>query len=348
MKSSSGDITPINLEKKLQKLREEFNKKSYYSENHPKTSHEYKRAMMNKKINRTNKALSANKFKWSNINKLSDKEMLEFSRKHPGYLYYKEIMENTKYKQFNNPHRKRAFTGKDYLNKKIKMDFNNNTGGFRKLGINNYNHGNNFKHNNNFYLNRNEKFPNISKTNYMNQNKPKWKTNYIKNYNYNFNYNNYNYSHNYNYNINNININIKDKKNPYSLSWVNKFLNQNDYKIELKEKPKSKPKLASLNKDNKKEEIIKINNFVEKNNDEKENKEKIEKIEKKEEVFNDEKEEDLDEEQQMQFYKNQKNFFKVRKDIKEEPEDLEEDNDEDNNNKNNNDNKNSVNNNIDN
>ena len=251
MKSSSGDITPINLEKKLQKLREEFNKKSYYSENHPKTSHEYKRAMMNKKINRTNKALSANKFKWSNINKLSDKEMLEFSRKHPGYLYYKEIMENTKYKQFNNPHRKRAFTGKDYLNKKIKMDFNNNTGGFRKLGINNYNHGNNFKHNNNFYLNRNEKFPNISKTNYMNQNKPKWKTNYIKNYNYNFNYNNYNYSHNYNYNINNININIKDKKNPYSLSWVNKFLNQNDYKIELKEKPKSKPKLESINKDKK-------------------------------------------------------------------------------------------------
>ena len=30
----------------------------------------------------------------------------------------------------------------------------------------------------------------------------------------------------------------------------------------------------------------------------------------------------------MQFYKNQKNFFKVRKDIQEEPEDLEDDKDE--------------------
>ena len=347
MKSSNAEITPNNLEQNIQKLREEFNKKNNINDSHPKTSHEYKRALANKKINRTNKALSANRIKWSNINKLNDKEMLEFSRKHPGYLYYKEIMENMKYKQYNNPIRRRAFTGREYLNKKMKIDYINNTGGFRKVVINNYNHGN--KHINNIFMNRNEKFPNISKTNYFNgQNKQKWKTNYVKNFNYNFNYNNYNYSHNYNYNINNININIKDKKNPYSLSWVNKFLNQNDYKIELKEKPKSKPKLASINKDKKKEEIIKINNFVEKNNDEKENKEKIEKIEKKEEVFNDDKEEDLDEEQQMQFYKNQKNFFKVRKDIKEEPEDLEEDNDEDNNNKNNNDNKNSVNNNIDN
>jgi hypothetical protein len=316
MKSSNAEITPNNLEQNIQKLREEFNKKNNINDSHPKTSHEYKRALANKKINRTNKALSANRIKWSNINKLNDKEMLEFSRKHPGYLYYKEIMENMKYKQYNNPIRRRAFTGKEYLNKKMKIDYINNTGGFRKVVINNYNHGN--KHINNIFMNRNEKFPNISKTNYFNgQNKQKWKTNYVKNFNYNFNYNNYNYSHNYNYNINNININIKDKKNPYSLSWVNKILNQNDYKLEIK--PKN-----DINKNNK--DKIQINNFV---------KNKENKKEKKEEVLNNEddndKEEELDEEQQKQFYKNQKNFFKARKDIQEEPEDLEEDKEENNN-----------------
>ena len=329
MKSSNAEITPNNLEQNIQKLREEFNKKNNINDSHPKTSHEYKRALANKKINRTNKALSANRIKWSNINKLNDKEMLEFSRKHPGYLYYKEIMENMKYKQYNNPIRRRAFTGREYLNKKMKIDYINNTGGFRKVVINNYNHGN--KHINNIFMNRNEKFPNISKTNYFNgQNKQKWKTNYVKNFNYNFNYNNYNYSHNYNYNINNININIKDKKNPYSFSWVNKFLNQNDYKLEIKEKEKPKTKLKLSNINN-----TKKNNFV-KNNEKKEEKEEKELINEnnnnnKEEEDN---EEELDEEQQMQFYKNQKNFFKARKDIQEEPEDLEEDKDEDNKNKN--------------
>ena len=138
MKSSNAEITPNNLEQNIQKLREEFNKKNNINDSHPKTSHEYKRALANKKINRTNKALSANRIKWSNINKLNDKEMLEFSRKHPGYLYYKEIMENMKYKQYNNPIRRRAFTGKEYLNKKMKIDYINNTGGFRKVVINNY------------------------------------------------------------------------------------------------------------------------------------------------------------------------------------------------------------------
>jgi len=329
MKSSNAEITPNNLEQNIQKLREEFNKKNNINDSHPKTSHEYKRALANKKINRTNKALSANRIKWSNINKLNDKEMLEFSRKHPGYLYYKEIMENMKYKQYNNPIRRRAFTGREYLNKKMKIDYINNTGGFRKVVINNYNHGN--KHINNIFMNRNEKFPNISKTNYFNgQNKQKWKTNYVKNFNYNFNYNNYNYSHNYNYNINNININIKDKKNPYSFSWVNKFLNQNDYKLEIKEKEKPKTKLKLSNINN-----TKKNNFV-KNNEKKEEKEEKELINENNNNNKEEedKEEELDEEQQMQFYKNQKNFFKARKDIQEEPEDLEEDKDEDNKNKN--------------
>jgi len=318
---SVGEITPDNLDQNIQKLREEFNKKSYYSENHPKTSHEYKRAMVNKKITRTNKALSANKIKWSNLNKLNDKEMLEFYRKHPGYLYYKEIMANMKIKQFNNPLKKRAYTGKDFIHKKIRMEHNNNWG-HKKFGNTNfnYNHGNKYNNINN--INRNDKFPKISKTNYFNNQgkQQKWKTNYVKNYNYNFNYNNYNYSHNhnYNYNINNININIKDKKNPYSLSWVNKILNQNDYKLEIK------PKNNNNNKNK-----IQINNFVK--NKEIKNEKKEEIVNNKDDKDDNDKEEELDEEQQMQFYKNQKNFFKARKDIQEEPEDLEEDKDENNN-----------------
>ena len=46
-------ITPNNLDKDIQKLREEFNKRNFSSENHPKTSHEYKRALITKKISRT-------------------------------------------------------------------------------------------------------------------------------------------------------------------------------------------------------------------------------------------------------------------------------------------------------
>ena len=321
--NSAGVVTPEDLEKNIQKLREEFNKKKLNNENHPKTSHENKRANVAKKITRTNKALSANKIKWGNLNKLNDKELFDFYRKHPGYLYYKEIMTNMKLKQFNNPLKKRAFTGKEFNNKKIRLDYNSNIN-YRKMGNTNYNHGNKFSSNfnnfsnNNYNINRNEKFPKISKTNYYSgQNRPKWKNNFVKNYNYNFNYNNFNYSHNhnYNYNINNININIKDKKNPYSLSWVNKILNQNDYKLEIKpknfiKKEKEKNKINIKNNSEKKEKI-------------KENKDNKEK---KEEIIND-KEDELDEEQQLQFYKNQKNFFKARKDIKEEPEDLEEDKD---------------------
>ena len=322
---SVGEITPDSLDQNIQKLREEFNKKSYYSGNHPKTSHEYKREMVEKKFSRNNKVLSANKIKWSNLNKLSDKEMLDFYRKHPGYLYYKEIMSNMKIKQFNNIIKKRAFTGKDFHpHKKIRIDYNINNNKnqvYKKLGNTNYNHGNR-KYD--FNMNRNEKFPKISKTNYFNrQNKQKFKNNLIKNYN--FNYNNFNYSHNnnYNYNINNININIKDKANPYSLSWVNKVLNQNDYKLEIKSK--------STNKKEKNNKII-INNYVEDKEKEK-NQEKEAKKEKKDAEFIEDKEDELTEEQQMQFYKNQKNFFKARKDIKEEPEDLEEDIEDDNKNK---------------
>ena len=334
---SVEELSQTSKDTSIQKLREEFNKKSFHSENHPKTSHEYKRAIMNstnlnKKYTRTNKALSASKFNhniWNNnLNKLNDKDFLDFYRKHPGYLYYKEIISNMKIKQTN---KKRAFTGKEYnpLNKKYlyKKAILYNT---------NYNHYNN-----------NTKFPKINKNNNINnyfngQKKHKYRktaTNpQIKNLYYNFNYNNYNFNHNHNYNINNININFKDKKNPYSLSWVNKILNQNDYKLEIKEKSKKQgmPKIVLNNVTNTTNTKLFINNFVEKK-DKKENKEinndnnKEKKENNNDNIDNDN--DDLDDEQQMQFYKNQKNFFKARKDIKEEPEDLEEDKDDDNNKK---------------
>ena len=308
---SQESFNKTTKEANLQKLREEFNKKSFNSD-HPKTSYKYKRSLdhssntfnSSKKYARTNKALSANKFnlKWGNGYNYNDKQALEFYRKHPGYLYYKEIVTNMKSKNVN---KKRTFTGKD-INKKI------------KLGSTNYNYNYNNGKNN-------DKLPKIGKV------KKKQKNHYVKNYIYNFNYNNYNYSHNhnYNYNINNININIKDKNNPYSLSWVNRILSQNDYRLEIKQKSNGIPKLVTLNK--KSEIINKIynNNKLYINNYVKDEKEKKEENDKKENEKDKDNEDDLDEEQQMQFYKNQKNFFKARKDIKEEPEDLEEDKEED-------------------
>ena len=323
---SQESFNKTTKEANLQKLREEFNKKSFNSD-HPKTSYKYKRSLdhssntfnSSKKYARTNKALSANKFnlKWGNGYNYNDKQALDFYRKHPGYLYYKEIVTNMKSKNVN---KKRTFTGKD-INKKIKLNMKSKNVNKKrtftgkdinkkiKLGSTNYSNYNNGKNS--------DKLPKIGKV------KKKQKNHYVKNYIYNFNYNNYNYSHNhnYNYNINNININIKDKNNPYSLSWVNRILSQNDYRLEIKQKSNGIPKLVTLNK---KSEIINkiynnnklyINNYVK---DEKEKKEE-----------NDKKENEKDKDNEMQFYKNQKNFFKARKDIKEEPEDLEEDKEED-------------------
>ena len=318
---SQESFNKTTKEANLQKLREEFNKKSFNSD-HPKTSYKYKRSLdhssntfnSSKKYARTNKALSANKFnlKWGNAYNYNNQQALDFYRKHPGYLYYKEIMTNMKSKNAN---KKRAFTGKD-LNKKIKLGNSNN------------------------YNKNNDKLPKIGKV------KKKPKTHYVKNYIYNFNYNNYNHSHNhnYNYNINNININIKDKNNPYSLSWVNRILSQNDYRLEIKHKSNGIPKLITLNKKSEIMNKIYNNNKLYINNYIKDEKDKNEKKEENDNKENEkDNEDDLDEEQQMQFYKNQKNFFKARKDIKEEPEDLEEDKDEDKN-KNNEKNENNVNN----
>ena len=312
---SRENLNKTSKEPTLQKLREEFNKKSFNSENHPKTSYKYKRSKdkssynldISKRYNSGMKALSAYKFnlKSGSAYNVDDKEFLDFYRKHPGYLYYKEVISNMKSKQFKF-NKQRTFTGKD---------------GFSKIKLGNTNYTIDKNKNTN-------KLPKILKAN------KKSKNNHIRKYIYNFNYNNYINNQNNNYNINNmnININIKGKSNPYSLYWVNKLLSQNSFKIGIKKKPNGGTKLISLSKtdnsnyNNKvyKNNKLLVNNFIDK---EKEiNKEKKEDNNNKNTDFDND---DLDEEQQMQFYKNQKNFFKARKDIKEEPEDLEEDKDED-------------------
>ena len=73
------------------------------------------------------KALSAYKFnlKSGSAYNVDDKEFLDFYRKHPGYLYYKEVMSNMKSKQFKF-NKQRTFTGKDVFSK-IKLGNTNYT-----------------------------------------------------------------------------------------------------------------------------------------------------------------------------------------------------------------------------
>ena len=126
---SQDNLDKTTKEANLNKLRDEFNKKRFNNQNHPKTSHIHKNSIahsslnfnISKKYPRTNKALSAYSFnqKVGNVYKLNDKQYLDFYKKHPGYLYYKEIIASMKSKQLN-INKKRAFTGKN-LNKKIKF-----------------------------------------------------------------------------------------------------------------------------------------------------------------------------------------------------------------------------------
>ena len=366
-------------DKNIKKLREEFDKKQSNSENHPKTSHGMKHSVnhYNSNVNsckktplRYSKALSANKYNQkmikNNNGKLNEKITYDFCKKHPGYLYYKEIVNNLKNNKLN---KKRTLTGK-VINRNMKLE-----------PIQKNNMGNKVK---NSKIKKSEKFPKINSS-----------------YNNRINGKQTYYNHNYNYN----NIK-NDKNNPYSIFWANKILNQSDLKIEIKGKSYGVPKLVTATKnddflfkvfnrqkdaENKLENSTKnsyksvnnmmngnnkhfYNNFVGitnqkkekntkkvfddnkglknnekcykiKNEDNNDNKQEMKNLfsdeinDKKEEnnnknkddnnndVENDYDNESLDEEQQKQFYKNQKNFFKARKDIMEEPEYLEEDND---------------------
>ena len=377
-------------DKNIKKLREEFDKRQSQNGNHPKTSHGYKNSTnrnvyninsksCKKSPSRYTKALSANKYNqkvYKNSNKLNDKTSYDFCKKHPGYLYYKEIMSNIKNNKLN---KIRTLTGK-VINRRMKLEP-------APKNIKNSNINNFFK---------NQQFPKIH-NNHNNKINGRHK---LYNYNYNYNHNN----------------NQFDKNNPYSYFWANKILNHSDFKIGVKGMAYGVPQLGSFNKNgdfllkvlNKTKEKDKnlenytknsfksyhngtnknyYNNFVgitnqknskkesiikgifdeNKSGNEKDNEKcfKIKNDENKNEmkkIFNEKifennkakflednnnkdnknnkkddndnenefEDESLDEELQKQFYKNQKNFFKARKDIMEEPEYLEDDNDNNN------------------
>ena len=306
-------------DKNIQKLREEFNKRQSKNENHPRTSHGYKRSTDRYNINinqknkysRYNKAKSANRFKQKvkNNSNLNNKIIYDFCKKHPGYLYYKEVM-------LNNKNKKRSLTGKNKLPKiknKEFNDINEIVGKKTNYNHNHYNNNTNDKSNPysffwaNRILNRNNfridikgttyGVPKLGSTNKRDEALLKIFSNNLPKGNKNKKYNNFmNTSNRQNNKKENLpNENIKNNNNKcYKInnndnSFGNKMKNINDVNGIDK-------KLESNNKNNNEDNGNEVEN------------------------------ESYDEEQQKQFYTNQKNFFKARKDIKEEPEYLEEDN----------------------
>jgi hypothetical protein len=368
MSSNYGNEEIKNSEdKNIQKLREEFEKKENKNENHPKTSHGHKHSSNSNNINsktckksryRIHKAFSANKYIEKinkNGNKLNEKISYDFYKKHPGYLYYKEIISTLK----NN--KLRAFTGK-ILSKKMKLepltkkDINNNklskNQKFPKINNFSFNNKLNGKH---IYFNNKYNNP-CDKNNpfsYFWANKILSKTDFkigIKGMAYGV--------------PKLVNVNKKDdfffktinksKENNLDNSYKNSFKsynNENKNKLyynnfvgiknqkqtknekitkELFDENKNSSKSFNIKKEeNNKIEVKNIfnNENKDKNFDDNKNNEKKENKDVNKDNENEFEDESLDEEQQMQFYKNQKNFFKARKDIMEEPEYLEEDND---------------------
>lgn len=310
-------------EKNLQRLREEFNQKGLKNR-HPKTSHQITRSTNHyndylqtiKKYPRYNKALSANKYKksiytYNNKYQINDEKLLDFNRKYPGYLYYKEILSN--YKN-NKIYKNRTFTG-NILNRHIKIDskkikFNKNQN-FPKIRNNNYKID---KFTNPFFnqIARDNPYSLFWPNKILNKNDYRIE---IRGMEFGVpiigskNKKNDNLFKNSNREMNKIYQNQKKKKSPYNFGQ--------ERNIQIKKENKSvgikyKDKEVNIKNENEEKNIKK---------DDIQNEIKIENIDDKDEVN-----ESFNEEQQQQFYKNQKNFFKARKDIMEEPEYLEEDN----------------------
>ena len=127
-----------------------------------------------KQRSRYNKALSANKYNQkltiNNNNELNDKIIYDFCKKHPGYLYYKEIIANKKKRNCMN--KTRALTG-NIVNRKMKLE------PLSKIGSKNLTKK----------LSKNEYFPKISKSNSHIKNSIISKqTYYNHNYFYDFQY----------------------------------------------------------------------------------------------------------------------------------------------------------------
>ena len=307
-------------DKNIKKLREEFNKRQSKNEHHPRTSHGYKRSTDSYNINinqknkfsRYNKAMSANRFKQKvkNNSNLNNKIIYDFCKKHPGYLYYKEVM-------LNNKNKKRSLTGKNKLPKIKNKDFSDNNeivGKKTNYNHNHYNNNTNDKSNPysffwaNRILNRNNfridikgmtyGVPKLGSTNKKDDVLLKIFSNNLPKGSKNKKYNNF--------------MNTSNRKNSKkeNLSNENKNIKINNnkcYKINSNDNSMDK-KMKNINNVNDADKKLEKNN---KNN---------------EDNGNEVETESYDEEQQKQFYTNQKNFFKARKDIKEEPEYLEEDN----------------------
>lgn len=366
MSSNYNEEIKNSEDKNIQKLREEFDKKENQKENHPKTSHGFKHSSNNSNniINRTgkntpyrfHKALSANKYFQkinNNSNAFNEKKSYEFYKKHPGYLYYKEIISTLKNSRL------RAYTGK-ILSKKMKLDSIN------KKDNNKINKNKNFPKINNFCSNNklngkhtcfNHKYNNpndksnpysyfwanqiLSKTEFkigimgMSYGVPKlgsvnkkddlfYKTmNKSKENNLDNSYKKSLKSFSGHENKNKLYYNnfvgIKNQKQTKNEKKIKGIFDENknsNKSLNNKKEEKDKRKMKNIfNNDNN-------NNLGNNKNDEKkENKDS------KKDDENEFEDESFDEEQQKQFYKNQKNFFKARKDIMEEPEYLEEDND---------------------
>ena len=338
-----------NEDKNIQRLREEFNQRQKQNENHPKTSHGIKHSINeyinnnqynhSKKYKSYNKALSANKYK-QNIksNHFFYKNNFPISKNHPGYLYYKEIMKYTK------RNKKRNFTGKainrNYKLEPIKSQNKNNYEGYHRY---------------------NDKFPKINgdknsmneRRTYYNNNKnnkyfPFWvdKKQYNKN-DFIFDIKGISYGgKQLNNTINKKNElalkilnknkennskkmcldnynNDNNQKNVYYNNFMNKEVNKLAKGKKVKEKTNKKNNINNnnLNDDNEKKVFNNIFNL-----NEKDKPDNIKNEQNKEEIINNDLDEDIDEEKEKMFYTNQKNFFKARKDIIEEPEYLEEDN----------------------
>ena len=229
-------------DKNLKKLREEFNKRQSQNENHPKTSHGYKNSFGHNSTNinskscrksplRYNKALSANKCiqkSYKNNNRLNDKITYDFCKKHPGYLYYKEIISNMKNNRLN---KIRTLTGK-IINRKMKLEPVSK----------------NIKKGNNNKYNKNQKFPKINSS-YNNKVNGKQKL-----YNFNY-YNNQDKNNPYSYfwankilNQNDFKIGIKGMA--YGVPQLGSVNKKEDFLLKILNKPKEKENYFDNSKKN--------------------------------------------------------------------------------------------------
>ena len=366
-------------DKNIKKLREEFDKRQSQNGNHPKTSHGYKNSISHNVYNinsksckkspsRYTKALSANKYNqkiYKNTNRLNDKISYDFCKKHPGYLYYKEIMSNLKNNRLN---KIRTLTGK-VLNRKMKLEPAPKN--IKKSNINKF-----FKNqlfpkihnsNNNKINGKHKLYNNNINNNQIDKNNPYsyfWANKILNHSEFKIGVKGMAYgvpqlgSYNKNEDFlskvlnktkekdnnleNSTKNSFKSYRNGTNKNYYNNFIGITNQKNSQKERitkgmfdenRNNNEKCFKVKNDENKNEMKNIvnenNNTNNKENIFEENNNKDKKANKKEDNENEFEEESFDEEQQKQFYKNQKNFFKARKDIMEEPEYLEDDNDND-------------------